>query len=153
SAALAIRHGGLRLSGAAAKGERTFPLAAVVQGHWEDPDLVHLAMRNGEILVVRVKDAAEGERLLRAVGVTASERVLRVSLASAASQLPGGSAFGGGLLAICGAGLFFASATLAIGIRDMVQQLDAASIGGFSIVVTIAALFSLAVYALASGLR
>src|SRR5262249_19693678 len=93
---------------------------------------------------------ASGERLLRAAGVSAAERVLRVPLASAASQVPGGSIFGGGLLALLGAGLFAASVTLAFGVRDMV---DATRVGTFSVVVTVATLLSLAVYAVTSALR
>jgi hypothetical protein len=116
---LAIEDGALRLLGVTGQRDRAFPLADITQGWWEDPDLVHLALKSGDVLVVRVKDAALGERLLRAAGVTAAERVLRVPLASAASQIPGGSIFGGALLAISGASLFFASVTLAYGVRDM----------------------------------
>jgi len=148
-----MKDGALLLLDGATQRERAFPLADITQGWWEDPDLVHLALKSGDVLVVRVKDAAQGEQLLRAAGVTAAERVLRVPLASAASQVPGGSIFGGALLAIGGAALFFASITLAYGVRDMAHEVDAASLGGFSFIVALAALLSLALYAVTSALR
>jgi len=130
-----------------------FQLADVVQGWHEDPDLVHLAMKGGEVVVVKVPSAAAADRLLRAAGVTAAERVLRVPLTSAASQIPGGSIFGGLLLALLGAGLFFAFALLAFGAREMISNLDAGRIGAFSIFVLLASLLGSAVYAISSALR
>lgn len=67
--------------------EQRIPLADVVQGYWEAPSLVHLVTRSGEAVVVSLA-RDEGERLLHAAGVAASERVLRVPLASLASRVP-----------------------------------------------------------------
>lgn len=150
---LSIEGGALRLSTFAGAPAGSFALSDVTQGWFEEPNLVQLVTRSGETLVLQVSDAKEGERLLRIAGVTARERVLRVPLASAASQIPGGSVFGGGLLAACGGGLFFAAATLALFARDSVGNIDGARIGGFSILVTMATLLSLATYALAAALR
>ncbi len=130
-----------------------FPIADVVQGWWEDPDLVHLAMKNGEVLVVKVESAAEGTRLLQAAGVTAAERVLRVPLASAASQVPGGSSFGGALLALFGSVLLFAFAGLAQSVREMMRYVDTDQISAFTVLVTAVSLLAFAVYAIAAALR
>ena len=67
--------------------ERRIALADVVQGFWEAPSLVHLVTRSGEAVVVSLA-REDGERLLQAAGVAASERVLRVPLASLASRVP-----------------------------------------------------------------
>ena len=132
---------------------RTFPFSRVVQGWWEDPDLVHLAMKGGEVLVVKVATAAEGDRLLRAAGVTAAERVLRVPLASAASQVPGGSLFGGLVLAVFGSALFIAFLALAAGAREMMSSLRAGAIGASSFSLILASLVFFVAYAVASALR
>lgn len=132
---------------------RAFPLDDVVQGWKEDPDLVHLALRSGDVLVVRAASAADGDRLLHAAGVSASARVLRVPLASAASQIPGGSFFGGVVLALFGGGLFLAFATLAYRAAQVPLSAQAVDVDAFSVWVTTASLLGFGIYALASALR
>ncbi len=131
---------------------RSFALADVVQGFREDPDLVRLAMKNGEVLVMRVPDVAERDRVLRAAGVTAAERVLRVPLASAASQVPGGSVFGSALLALMGSTLLFALVTLGYAMRDMAGGLDGTKISGFSLLAIATSLIAYAVYGITAAL-
>src|SRR5262249_25060874 len=145
--------GRARLAGRAPIVDRVFPFADVVQGYWEDPDLVHLAMHGGGVLGVKVESPAEGGRLLRAAGGTAAERVLRVPLVSAASQIPGGSVLGGVVLAVFGSALFVAFVALASVAREMTETIGATQIGAFSFFVFVASLFSLVVYALVSALR
>ncbi len=147
---IAVEGGAVRLAGVS---RGVFPFARVAQGWWEDPDRVHLAMKGGTVLVVKVTSAAEGDRLLRAAGVTAAERVLRVPLVSAASQIPGGSVFGGLVLAVFGSMLFTALVTLAYGARDMMASLASGAVGAFSLFVIAASLLSFTVFALASALR
>lgn len=74
---------------------RSVRLADIVQGHREDPDRVVLAIRAREAITIAPGLDADGacDRLLRACGVSAGERVLRVPLSSAASRLPGGALF------------------------------------------------------------
>ncbi|MCC6555618.1 MAG: PH domain-containing protein, partial [Polyangiaceae bacterium] len=137
----------------AAGAARVVPLAEVTQGFWEEPDLVHLALRRGDVLVVKVEGAAEGDRLLRAAGVSAAERALRVPLASAASQIPLGSIFGGVLLGLLGSGLFVACVALALVVRDYMDLYATAQIIGPSVALTIVGLLGSAVYAVLSALR
>jgi hypothetical protein len=100
---------------------RRIPLGEVTQGWWEEPDRVHLGTCSGEVIVLRASDAAEGDRLLRAAGVGAAARVLRVPLASAASAVPGGRLFCGLLVALLFPALLFALMVLATGLRRMFE--------------------------------
>lgn len=73
---------------------RRLSLGEIVQGHREDPDRVVLATRRGEAIILAPQGGeAIADRVLRAAGVSAGERVLRVPLASAASRIPGGVTF------------------------------------------------------------
>jgi hypothetical protein len=108
---LSIRGGTLsaqRVDGTLA---RSLPIASIVQGWAEEPDRVHLALADGEVLVVRVPEAELRARVLRAVGATVAERVLRVPLPSASSQLVGGTLL---VLLVLAAvlGLFFLAASV-----------------------------------------
>jgi hypothetical protein len=136
-----------------ARTPRAIALDEIVQGWREDPDLIHLALKNGDVLVMKVASAAEGDRLLRAAGVTAAERVLRVPLASASSRIPGGSVFGGVLLALFGTGLFMALAALTFIARAVMSTVSTVDIGVFSIAVTAASLLAFGVYAVVSALQ
>jgi hypothetical protein len=147
---LVVEGGAIRLVD---PGARAFSIADIAQGWWEDPDRVNLVMKDGRVLVVKVESAAVGDRLLRAAGVTAAERVLRVPLVSAASQIPGGSIFGGVLLAFFGTALLLAVALVASSVQEMFQYVDAGELGAFSIMVAILAVLFFAVYAVASALR
>ncbi len=97
---------------------RSVPVGAVVQGWSEDPDRVHLALPRGEVLVVQVPDAPLRERILRAVGVTAAGRILRVPLASAASQHFGGTMLALIVLAALLVLLFTTAAVVAVGLSE-----------------------------------
>ena len=98
------------------------PLAEIAQGHRELPDLVHIATRAGETLVVQLASSPDeaSDRLLHACGVSAAERVLSVPLPSAASRHFGGRFFAGMLLTVVF--LMFAMFTIALGasIRQLV---------------------------------
>ena len=130
------------------------PLEEVTQGWWEDPDLVHLATRSGELVMVRAHDAAEGDRLLHAAGVSAAERVLRVPLASAAERFPGLPAAAGMALALTFLGVTFGAIVFAIAFRDIaLLGLKGQDIGGM---ILLSLLFAPLVgfgYALVRGLR
>lgn len=64
---------------------------------------VVLGLRNGHQIALHVPSKAEGEELLRALGVSVTDRVLRVHLRSAASLVKNGELFGvTGLLIMLG---------------------------------------------------
>jgi hypothetical protein len=132
---------------------RVLRLADIAQGWREDPDAVHLALRSGDVVVLRMPDATSADALLRAAGLGAGERVLRVPLASAASQVPGGSAFGGALLALLGGGLFFAVIALAAMVRHAGAAVAAPALGEFTTITGAAALLGAAAWLVASALR
>jgi hypothetical protein len=115
AATVEIRAGALSVvSGdvASSFGPMEVPLTDIVQG-WEEPSEVRFTTRAGETLVIRTRGATEGERLLRAAGVSANKRVLRVPLASAASRAPGGKAPIGVVLGAGAVHSFIALAALA----------------------------------------
>lgn len=89
-----VREGALHVHVPSAYLRREIPLADVVQGFVEGPDLVLIATRDEETVVVRAVDSAAAGQLLAACGVTAAERVMRVPLASAATRIPGGRVLG-----------------------------------------------------------
>ncbi len=129
------------------------PIASITQGHFEEPDRVHLATASGVTWVITVRSAEEAEALLRAASVTAAERVLRVPLTSAASQIPGGPAFGLiALLLLCPA-TFFTSLVATVGAKELTHQFSWGSFGAFSIVVGLTAALSAITYAVFGLLR
>jgi hypothetical protein len=140
---LAVEGGAVRLDAS-----RAFPIADIAQGYWEDPDRANLVMKDGRVLVVQVESAAVGERLLRATGVAAAERVLRFPLASLASQVPGGTLLGGALVVAFGSAFAIALAAVVRTIRDP----DYPLLGTF-IQVTLLAILSVAVFVVTSALR
>lgn len=129
------------------------PIASITQGHFEEPDRVHLATASGVTWVITVRSPEEAEALLRAASVTAAERVLRVPLTSAASQIPGGPAFGLiALLLLCPA-TFFTSLVATVGAKELTHQFSWGSFGAFSIVVGLTAALSAITYAVFGLLR
>src|SRR6185437_6079008 len=78
---------------------KSVPLADVAQGFWEAPDRVRLVLRSWEAVVVTVS-REDGDRVLRAAGVSVAERVLRVPLASVSSRVPGSATLAGVMLGI-----------------------------------------------------
>lgn len=154
----ALRPGGASLASGAlhlrrGAREHEIRLADITQGWREDPDLVHLALADGAVVLLRMPDPAAADALLRAAGLDARERVLRVPLASAASQIPGGSAFGGAVLALLGGGLFIAVIVLAALVRNLVGVVDVPGLGAFTLVTAATALLAAGVYLGASLLR
>jgi hypothetical protein len=125
--------GAIRVLDSAGKITREIPLDQVTQGFWEEPDQVHLATRSGETLVARAPDAASGERLLHACGVTAAERVLRVPLASATSRVLGGTVFAGLALTFVFITVVFGGMVLAFGAREIVTHPNLRNLSTFFI--------------------
>lgn len=119
---IVVRDGAIRILGESGDIRREIPLDQVTQGHWEEPDEVHLATRSNETVIVRASDAESGDRLLRACGVTAAERVLRVPLASATSRVPGGTLFAGLALTFVFIAVVFGGMVLAFGVRETVTE-------------------------------
>jgi hypothetical protein len=68
---------------------QAIPTTSIAQG-WEAPFEVRFAVPGGRVIAVRTQGAAESDSLLRAAGVSASMRALRVPLATAAARSPGG---------------------------------------------------------------
>lgn len=94
---------------------RQISKADIAQGWLEDPSTalkaktkdvqchVVLALRNGHQVAVQVETKAEGEELLRHLGVSVVDRVLRVHLRNAASLVKNGELYGvTGLLILLG---------------------------------------------------
>ncbi|MFT3772007.1 MAG: hypothetical protein QM820_41905 [Minicystis sp.] len=115
-----VRDGALEVLDASGRVLRWIRLDQITQGFWEEPDLVLLSLRSREAVIVRAHDAAEGDRLLHACGVTAAERVLRVPLASAASRIPGGPILAGLALAFVFCVVVFWGMVFSMFLRELI---------------------------------
>jgi hypothetical protein len=150
-----MRPGVVSLSDAAitvyfSEDRRVYPMNEVLEGWLEEPDEVYLRMKGGETLVVKVRSAEEGESLLAAADLSASERVVRMPLSSAASMIPGGRVLS--VLGIMGLSpvTIFSGAVAAAMLRDPSKPGNIVGVGlvaGFT--VTLAFL----IYALVAALR
>jgi hypothetical protein len=108
------------------------PVDELVQG-WEEPGEVHFATRDGRVIVVALGGAGDGERLLRAAGVSAERRALRVPLSTAAERAPGGAGvvglLAGGLAMGAAAQLSELARSLVAGVEHLGRTGFGASVG------------------------
>ena len=132
---------------------RIYQTHDVVEGWLEEPDEVYLRMHGGETLVVKVRSTEEGERLLAAADLSASERVVRMPLSSAASTLPGGRVLS--ILGLTGLSpvAIFSAAMVAAMVKDPSKLLQPGGLLGAGFVVAFTATIGLIIYALIAALR
>jgi hypothetical protein len=132
---------------------RIYPMHGVVEGWLEEPDEVYLRMQGGETLVVKVRSTQEGERLLEAADLSASERVVRMPLSSAASMIPGGKVLG--IIGLVGLSpvTIFSAAVVAAMVKDPAKLLQPGGVLGASMVLAFTATIGFLVYALVAALR
>jgi hypothetical protein len=132
---------------------RIYPMRDVLEGWLEEPDEVYLRMQGGETLVVKVRSTQEGERLLEAADLSASERVVRMPLTSAASTIPFGR-----VLAILGVvGLspvtIFSAAVVAAMVKDPAKLLQPGGFLGSGMMIAFTATLGFMFYTLVAALR
>lgn len=85
-----------------ARGETlTLDPNSVSAGWVEEPDHVVLELRDGRALSIRAEDAKKRQELLRALGVSAADRVLRVPIYSRLGSIPTGELFAAVASVIC----------------------------------------------------
>lgn len=132
---------------------RIYPMRDVVEGWLEEPDEVYLRMQGGETLVVKVTSTQEGERLLAAADLSASERVVRMPLTSAASTIP----FGRGLailgMVVLSPVAIFSAAVVAAMVKDLAELFETSGVIGAGMVLAFTATLGFILYTLIAALR